>query len=139
MDHPDRAFEQAGVRTTAQRLAIMRALADMSSHFEPEEFVAHVQASGVGASRATVYRTLPLLVALGLLREVHSQDRHRHYERTTDSEHHDHLICVKCGRTVEFVDPRIEALQDEICQAHGFHPVGHRTEIIGLCARCARV
>jgi len=131
-------LEHAGARATSQRLAILRAIGEMDRHFEPEQLAEHLHRQGRSVSRATVYRTLPLMVRLGLIREVHSQDRHRHYERTVATAHHDHLVCVQCGRVEEFVDPRIEQLQGEICQARGFHPVGHRTEIVGLCRRCAR-
>lgn len=133
---PGTVLEHFGARATAQRVAIMRAIGELDRHFGPEQLVDYLRTRGEQVSRATVYRALPLLVQLGLIREVHSHDRHRHYERTVAADHHDHLVCVECGEVEEFVDPGIEALQDGICQRYGFQPIGHRTEIIGLCRRC---
>ena len=135
---PEATLERAGARATTQRLAIIRAIAEIDRHFEPEQLVDHLQRQGHRVSRATVYRALPLLVHLGVIREVYSEDRHRHYERTVATDHHDHLVCMQCGRVEEFVDDRIERIQEDICRRHGFEPVGHRTEIIGLCRKCAR-
>ncbi|MEW6230397.1 MAG: Fur family transcriptional regulator, partial [Bacillota bacterium] len=91
---------------------------------------------GRRVSRASVYRTLPLLVKSGLLRDVHSSEKHSHYEHIFGHRHHDHLICTKCGRTIEFNSPMIEKLQTEICNQHGFWATGHKLEITGLCDAC---
>ena len=133
---PHADLRQVGARPTTQRLAVIKAVGELDRHFEAEQLVDHLRRRGERVSRATVYRTLPLLVTLGVLREVHSTDRHRHYERTDAMAHHDHLVCLECGRVEEFMDPRIEALQREVCHERSFAAVGHRTEIVGLCCKC---
>lgn len=85
---------------------------------------------------ATVYRTMKLLAELGFAHERHFGSGAVRYELAGDGSHHDHLICTKCGRIVEFEEPRIEALQDDIAKKHGFTIQSHRHEIYGLCDRC---
>lgn len=85
---------------------------------------------------ATVYRTMKLLAELGFAHERHFGSGAVRYELAGDGSHHDHLICTKCGRIVEFEEPRIEALQDEVARKHGFTIQSHRHEIYGLCDRC---
>jgi Fur family ferric uptake transcriptional regulator len=127
-----------GLKLTAQRRTVMAAISRMKRHFEAEDLIDDLRARKQRISRATIYRTLPLLVQAGLVREVHSSDRHAHYERALLSDHHDHLVCTKCGTVKEFVDPRIEKLQLQVCAERGFEPLRHRMEILGVCRRCQR-
>lgn len=108
----------------------------LERHFDAEELAVCLRNRGIRASRATVYRTLAALVAGGLIREVHSDDLHSHYELVEGKAHHDHLICQACGTVEEFSDPQIEELQNSLCAARGFQPLRHRLEIIGICQRC---
>jgi Fur family ferric uptake transcriptional regulator len=87
---------------------------------------------------ATVYRTMKLLAELGFAHERHfgKGTGAVQYELAGDRKHHDHLICTKCGRIVEFEEPRIESLQEQVARAHGFTITSHRHEIYGLCDRC---
>ncbi|MHB1000922.1 MAG: Fur family transcriptional regulator [Armatimonadota bacterium] len=105
-------------------------------HFEADDIVIGLRHSGNRVSRASVYRTLPLLVECGLLRDVYSAEKHCHYEHVFGHEHHDHLICSGCGSTIEFSNSEIEAMQDRICKEYGFFPVRHKLEITGLCKEC---
>jgi len=76
-------------------------------------------------------------VASGLLNEVSLGEKHTHYERTMGHEHHDHLVCNRCGRIIEFTSPGIERLQRHVCRQHSFTATGHRMRIFGYCADCA--
>ena len=96
-----------------------------------------MKSRGIKTSRATVYRSLDLLVECGVVRK-HQLGSSRHlYEHMHVGQRHDHLFCRECGRVVEFVSPGIEALQNEICRAHGFEPHLHSLQITGLCRECA--
>lgn len=133
-----REFLQAeGLRFTQERRLILHEVFANHEHFEAEGIVASLKRKGLRVSRASVYRTLPLLVESGMLREVHSSEKHSHYEHVFGHQHHDHLVCTKCGRTMDFLEPRIEELQDLICKAHDFHPTSHKLEITGVCSSCA--
>lgn len=82
---------------------------------------------------ATVYRTMKILAECGLAHEHKFAEGSVRYEPALEGEHHDHLICVTCGRIVEYEDERIEKLQDELAEEHGFRVVSHRHEIYGEC------
>ncbi|HIE08859.1 MAG TPA: transcriptional repressor [Armatimonadetes bacterium] len=128
------ALRERGMRLTQAREKVLEEIFESGGHLDAEELVAKLKRRGV--SRATVYRTLRLLEELGLVRRVIYGERHSHFERVIAREHHDHLICVRCGRIVEFENPRIERLQEEVAKEHGFEIVGHTLEIRGVCPAC---
>lgn len=82
---------------------------------------------------ATVYRTMKILAECGLATEHKFAEGSVRYEVALEGEHHDHLICITCGRIVEYEDNRIEELQEELARQHGFRVVSHRHEIYGEC------
>ena len=85
---------------------------------------------------ATVYRTLKLLCAAGLCRRLKVEGGPARYEHLYGHQHHDHLICTRCGTFVEVVDPEIERLQEKLSKIHGFTPQQHRMELYGICSNC---
>jgi Fur family ferric uptake transcriptional regulator len=94
-------------------------------------------AERVGVSVATVYRNLPLMVEAGIIRRtVDTPDGRGAYEHVWGREHHDHLVCVRCGEVVEFHLAALEVLQEHVAREHGFALMDHRMELIGLCPRC---
>ena len=127
-----------GRRQTAERREILATIVEMKSHFDPQTLHDRLRAKGSKVSRASIYRTIPILVAQGVITEVEKTEKHAHYEKTIGKAHHDHLICLSCGRTIEFVSPTIEMLQDEICQHAAFKGVRHTLEIMGYCKQCRR-
>ncbi len=84
----------------------------------------------------TVYRTLKLLTRLGLATQRKFADGETRYERTSEGSHHDHLICLDCGKIIEFEDQTLETLQNRIARRHHFKPFHHRMELYGLCSGC---
>ena len=127
-----------GLRVTAQRRAVLGAALATEGHFEADELHRQMRETGSRTSKATVYRTLELLVSSGVLRQVSLGERHAHYEHAFGHQHHDHLICVRCGRVMEFTSAALERMQEEVCRRHHFTPLGHRMRITGLCQRCSR-
>lgn len=126
-----------GHRVTQERLALFEEIFSQHKHIDAEELLGAMKARGLKISRATVYRNLDLLVECGMVRKQRlGQDRFL-YEHVHGGQHHDHLVCTRCGRVVEFVSPGIAALQGEICRAHGFVPSHHTLQISGLCNSCA--
>ncbi len=130
---------EQGLRFTSERRMILAEVFRRHEHFEAEDIILGLREHGFRVSRASIYRTLPLLVESGLLRSVHSDEKHSHYEHVFGHEHHDHLICTRCGKTVEFKDDGIEQTQNRVCADHGFTPVHHCLEIVGICADCSRL
>jgi len=88
------------------------------------------------ASRSTVYRTVRLLQEFGAIREVIKLGNRTIYEFVAGKPHHEHLICVECGKIIEFYKEEIEELQDRVCEEYDFTPLNHRLEVFGLCSEC---
>lgn len=124
------------LKLTTERMAILGAIFQRDHHFDAETLHTELKAQGGDISRATVYRTLDLLVQCGLVRKSSLGSSHANYEAAHDDEHHDHLICLNCNTVLEFYRPDLEALQEEICGAQGFKPLHHSLQIFGLCKAC---
>jgi len=121
---------------TAQREAIVEMFLRTRDHVSIDELLVKVRKRQPRVGYATVYRTLKLLVESGLAVERQFGDGQARYEVVGD--HHDHLICVKCGLILEFEDEEIERLQERIAsRLGGFHVLRHRHELYGLCAKAA--
>jgi Fur family ferric uptake transcriptional regulator len=127
---------ERGLKSTRERKEIVDAILSITGHFDSDELFKSLRAKGSKVSRASVYRTIPLLIESGFIEEVEHVDKHAHYERVIGTPHHDHMICTKCGRVIEFFSPTLEMLQDEICAKERFHKVRHRLEILGICTTC---
>jgi len=123
------------LRLTSDRLAVVEAVFDTHDHFAAEELYLRLRERGV--SKATVYRTLPLLVGCGLLRQVMFGDKQGHFEHVhQEEEGHDHLICTRCSRVIEFQHPCVPRLLEAVRRRYGFRPERVVLEISGLCAEC---
>jgi Fur family ferric uptake transcriptional regulator len=131
-------LRQKGLSATRPRLEILKAVRGIPGHFDVESLIFRLRRKGSRISRGTVYRTVPLLVGAQLLRPVAFTDRHAHYEVVAGSRHHDHLICLRCGRVIEFYRESLEREMKEVCLGHGFRPLAHKMEVTGLCSQCAR-
>ena len=131
-------LETKNLRITAPRCAIIDAAFGTEDHFTAEQLLEKSRRLDPSVSRATVYRTLDLFVECGLVRRHRLGGRGHVYEHVHAGQRHDHLVCSECGRVVEFVSPGIEALQAEICRAHGFEHEIHSMQIQGVCTSCAR-
>ncbi len=125
-----------GLKLTRERNEIIREILRMKAHFDPDELYLRLKNKGAKVSKASIYRTIPLLVESGLIEEVVKIDKHAHYERVSENAHHDHMICVKCGRVIEFYSPHLEMVQNDVCRKEGFSGVRHTLEILGYCRRC---
>ena len=127
-----------GQKLTKERTALVREIFATHYHFEADELLFKMKQKGLKISRATVYRTLELLVKSGLVRRVHLGEDHYHYEHVSGNSHHDHLVCTACGSVIEFHDEALEQRQREICERKRFTPTFHNLQILGLCDACRR-
>ena len=131
-------LQQQGLKLTSEREALLREIFSIHYHFEADELLFKMKQNNVKISRATVYRTLELLVKSGLVRRVHLGEDHYHYEHVSGNSHHDHLVCTTCGAVIEFHDEDLERRQREICERKKFTPTFHNLQILGLCDACRR-
>jgi Fur family ferric uptake transcriptional regulator len=125
-----------GLKHSRQRDLIVEAFFSMGGHVPVEALVARVHEQDARVSVATVYRTMKLLVDCGLASARHFGDGQTRYEPAMQREHHDHLICTRCGAIHEFESERIEELQERVARRHGFVVEHHRLEIYGRCSAC---
>jgi Fur family ferric uptake transcriptional regulator len=130
-------LEIRGEKLTEPRRILVRHIFDSHKHFDADELVADLHTAGRRVSRATVYRTLRLLVEANLLRELRLTNRSA-YEHDYGYPSHDHLHCTECNAVVEFRNDEIRKLRESVSLEHGFRPVGHRFIITGLCPSCLR-
>ena len=123
------------LKTTRQREAIADVFFGTQDHLSAEELHVQVRNFDSSISLATVYRTLKLLVDADLAdaRNFGGDGQTRYEPADHQEDHHDHLICLDCGKILEFVDDRIEELQDEVAESYGFVIKRHKMEIYGEC------
>ena len=125
-----------GLKFTPQRLEILEEVVLGAGHRECEEIYLSMKKKGKQISRATVYRTIDILVRNDLVRKLELGDGRARYESKFNSSHHDHLICTSCGIIKEFFDDEIENKQEKIAQKNGFVLSKHIHQLFGLCKKC---
>lgn len=130
-------LEIRGEKLTSPRRTLVEHIFDTHKHFDADELIVDLEHAGLKVSRATVYRTLPMLVEAGLLRELRLTNRTA-FEHAYGYPSHDHLHCQQCDAIIEFANDEIRRLRDEIAQQHGFRAENHRFVITGTCAACSR-
>lgn len=142
-DQIERRFERflksRSLKLTSQRKRIFERAFATHEHFSADTLYAWLrEESGDKASRATVYRTLALLLEGGFVEALDAGTGELVYEHVLGHQHHDHMVCLGCGRIEEFQDERIEELQLEACRKKGFQLVNHDLRLRGYCRSCAR-
>lgn len=129
-------LQQKDLKYTDQRRVILDSFLKTETHFTVDDLYARVKAVNQSIGYTTVYRTLKLFTECGLATEMKFEDGVTRYEHCFGHEHHDHLICVKCGRLIEVVEPEIEELQEKLARKHHFDIEHHRMELYGICQKC---
>lgn len=131
-------MDQKGLNTTKQRVNIAKVFFCMQDHHSLEEIYSEVHKKYPSIGQTTVYRTIKLLCEVGLAKELHAGEGFARYEVNTAKQHHDHLVCKECGKTVEFIMPEVEKIQTEIAKQHGFTLLDHHHILLGICLDCQK-
>ena len=131
MTRIEKLCAEKGLRMTEQRRVIARVLSDAADHPDAEELYRRASAVDPHISIATVYRTVRLFEEAGIIERHDFRDGRSRYEEMPDV-HHDHLIDMRTGKVIEFVDDEIEKLQQAIARRLGFKLVDHRLELYGV-------
>ncbi len=129
-------LRERGFRNTQARREILQVVFAAHDHFTAEELLDRIKAQGGRVSRASVYRTLSILVEGGFVESREFQRGQLMYEAMLCQHHHDHLICNACHRIVEFENEQIEKLQEREAARHGFKLAHHSLRLYGLCGEC---
>ena len=131
-----KVLKKEGLRYTHQRQAVWDELSTSDEHRDAEEIYLALHNSELNVSRATVYRTIDVLVKNNLVRKLELGDGRARYEHKMDIAHHDHLICVQCGKIEEFMDNMIENRQEMIVQKFGYKLIRHIHQLFVICDEC---
>ena len=129
-------IKEQGLKATSQREDIAQVFFSTNRHISVEELYNEVRRVNPRVGYATVYRTMKLVKECGLAAERHFADGQARFENIEEERHHDHVICERCGRIVEFVHPQIEQLQEKVAKEFGFVATMHKMEIYGICQEC---
>lgn len=127
-----------GLRSTEQRRLIIDTFFEQHEHITIDNLLKQVRAVDARVGYATVYRTMKLLSESGVVQEHKFGDGFTRYELADEEAHHDHLVCLECGKIIEFEEPQIEVLQDRVAKRHGFLVRAHKHEMYGVCADCQK-
>ena len=134
----ERLFEDEGIDRIEDRLAILEVFLGIERHIRFQEFVIALEDKGYRFDPDFVKKTLNLLCRYGFAAKKKFEGQPPLYEHRHLGFHHDHLICTKCGKIVEFENRQMEDLQLEVAALHGFHVLQHKMEIYGLCSDCLK-
>lgn len=129
-------ISDGGLKATKQREEIFNIFLKSPGHKNLSQIYARVAKVNPKIGYTTVYRTLKLLTRLGLAEERKFADGETRYEPVARGGHHDHLICLGCGKIIEFEDEAIEALQSRVADRYRFKIFHHRMELYGRCDEC---
>lgn len=136
LDRLKNILHNEGLRFTNQREAVWEEILSTDEHRDADEIYMAIRQNGISVSRATVYRTIDVLVKNNMVRKLDVGMGPSKFEHKMDAHHHDHIICVKCGRIEEFMVDKIEELQDRVAEEYGFKLVRHIHQLFGLCEDC---
>ncbi|MBT8398500.1 MAG: transcriptional repressor [Gemmatimonadetes bacterium] len=132
-----RYLKEQGLPVTHQREAVAQVVFTSAEHLSVEDIESRLRSEGDRIGKATIYRTLDLLVRSRLV-VVHDfgEGFKRYEQRLSRGSAFEHLICLECGRVIEFDSWEVQEVKAEVTQEHGFRPIRHKLEIYGLCRPC---
>ena len=129
-------LQRKGLKYTRERKELISEVLRLKTHFDADSLHELLKSKGSLISRDTVYRTIPLLLECGVVQKSVGDGRREYFERTSVKGHHDHMVCIQCGRIIEFHSSELEALQIQICNEYQFRLVFHDHRLFGHCKDC---
>jgi Fur family ferric uptake transcriptional regulator len=132
----ERLLRLQGIDRMADCMAVIEAFLSEEGHFTAAQWHERLEAQGVSLAGDFVEKTLDLMATLGFCDRGEFEGSPPRYEHRHLGEHHDHLICTRCGSITEFERPELESLKLEVTRDHGFHHLRHKLQIYGICSKC---
>ena len=129
-------LKEKGLKYTFERKTIFEEVSRLREHFDADSLYERFKRKGFRISRDTVYRTLPLLLESRVVQKSAGSGKREFFERIGNKGHHDHMVCVKCGKIIEFQCEEIEKMQDKIAEQYGFQLRFHDHRLFGICKNC---
>ena len=140
MKSPEQVLSQylreKGIRQSKERTKVLEIFLNTERHLTANELYEIVRKKYSKIGYATVYRAMKVITEAGLAEEIEFGDGAKRYEHKYGHEHHDHLICIKCGKFVEAMNPQIEKLQKKLAIKQGFNLLRHKMHLFGICKEC---
>ena len=133
------SLRERNLKITPHRELILETFLNHEGHRSVEDIYRTVKELDPRIGYTTVYRTMKILTECGLAREIDLADGITRYEHLFNHEHHDHMICMECGASIEFFNPQIESVQDAASEQLGFKVLDHKLQIYGVCSKCQGV
>ncbi len=137
MEEFSQCLDKMGLKSTQQRYAIADTFFKTTTHVNLEELLKKVKRKSPRTGYATVYRTMKLITECGLAVERQFGDGQTRFENVPEDGHHDHMICIKCTKIVEFKNDLIEELQEKTASKYKFRVLRHKLELYGYCSNCS--
>lgn len=129
-------LEDQDLKYTFERKQIFEEVNRLKHHFDADSLYERFKEKGLRISRDTVYRTIPLLLESGVIQKSVGEGKREFFEPISAEGHHDHMVCIRCGKFIEFTSDEIESLQEKICEQHGFKLTFHDHRLFGYCDKC---
>lgn len=124
------------LKNTPERMVILQEVINLDKHFEAENLFEHIKSINIKVSRASIYRTLDLLVQSGLVNKINFDNSCFYYETTINKTSHDHYICTECGKIIEFYYSEIEGIHEKLRNKFGLEINEYAHQIYGKCKDC---
>ncbi len=131
-------IKKRGLKYTVEREEILKEILKAKDHFDVDKLYMKLREKGKKVSKASVYRTIPLLIEAGYIQEVYRQNARSYYEVTFDKIPHLHFICVKCKKVEEIIENELTQLIQKHSQEKNYTPLTYHLEIFGVCADCTK-
>ena len=131
-------LEKKGLKYTRERKRIYDKVRLFSEHFDGEKLYEILRKEDNDIARGTVFRTIPLLLESGVIQLSVGKGKGEFFERSSVKGHHDHILCVGCGKVIEYHCEEIEQLQDKICKKYGAELLFHDHKLYVRCAKCRK-
>ncbi|MBI1883347.1 MAG: transcriptional repressor [Chlamydiae bacterium] len=131
-------LEKKGLKYTAVRRSIYEKVSRLSRHFDADELYEILKKEKSNIARGSVYRTIPLLLESGVIQKSVGNGKGEFFERSSSKGHHDHIICVGCGKVIEYHNGAIEELQMQVCKKYNAELLFHDHKLFVRCASCRR-
>jgi len=129
-------LKKRDLKNTPERFTILDEIIKMHKHFEADSLLVHLKTKNKKISRATIYRTLELLVDCGLVKKMTFDTAHAYYEPVSGLTTHDHFICEQCGKIIEFYDESITQIHQNLQSHFGVDVLHYTYHLYGRCAEC---
>ena len=131
-------LEEQRLKYTYERKTIFEEVVHLKEHFDADSLYERFKKKGLRISRDTVYRTLPLLLQSHVIQKSVGSGKREFFERIGRKGHHDHMVCIHCGKIIEFKCEEIEKLQEKICGQYHFKLTFHDHRLFGSCKDCRK-